>query len=286
MSTPEKNLPGSQGRFKPLTDEWASAPKPFTEDNVVGDPFCNEHNLDKHVRMYYHTKPTKKHAVGDTTHLGRMVCDECEKQHGNKVYKEPVDDIDFRAALRLRNTGVPTTNQHCTLSNYIPECTEQEEVYAKILSYAETLQSKEYKNLVMYGNSGTGKTHFGCALLVEASRECKTLYTTAGALIAGISESMSYNIPESAAQAKYVQADLLFVDEVKQHGRNELDRFLYPVIEARLSQRRSTIFATNHPIGMFTTVIGPNLTDKMKVSCLSLKFEWASFRGRSEVLEL
>ena len=136
---------------------------------------------------------------------------------------------------------------------------EREELPAEgraVLPELETLNFiREGRNVVMYGNPGTGKTHIAIALGIKACLEGYTvLFTTASSLLMQIREARSERTLKSL-QERFLRYDLVIIDEF---GYVSFDKEGGEVIFNHLSLRsgkKSTITTTNLPFTRWDEII-------------------------------
>lgn len=120
-----------------------------------------------------------------------------------------------------------------------------------ILELATLRFLAEGKNLLLGGESGTGKSHIAQALALQACVDNRRVrYTTSADLLADLNASLADNTLEEALKP-YVRADLLLLDEVglEQVERKTASRsrLMQKVIFPRYNARRSTIITSNIP---------------------------------------
>ena len=114
--------------------------------------------------------------------------------------------------------------------------------------YAETF-SKDSKNLLLIGPTGTGKTHLSTAIaktVIEAGFE--VLYDSAQNIMSSFEEDKfkSGFGPYEPKATKYLECDLLIIDDL---GTEFISQFtlsaLYNLLNSRLNKGMPTIISTN-----------------------------------------
>lgn len=123
---------------------------------------------------------------------------------------------------------------------------------------------KEGRNIVMYGNPGTGKTHIAIGLGIKACMEGYSVYfTTVPHLLTQIREARG-NKTLQLLEARFKKFDLVICDEM---GYVSFDKEGAELLFNQISLRsgfRSTIITTNLPFTRWDEII------KDKVLCSAL----------------
>jgi DNA replication protein len=71
---------------------------------------------------------------------------------------------------------------------------------------------------------------------------------------------------------------VLVIDEIGASTSEHIERLLFEICDARYSDRRPTVFATNHPRKDLAAVIGERLYDRMCEVATFVSFDWPSAR--------
>ncbi|HPY60909.1 MAG TPA: IS21-like element helper ATPase IstB [Methanospirillum sp.] len=146
---------------------------------------------------------------------------------------------------------------------------------------------KERRNLILIGNSGTGKTHCAIAIGVQAClNEYKVLFRTAATLINELYEAKKQN-RLSYLIKKLKQADLLIIDEL---GYISFDlegaELLFQLLAARY-EIQSTLVTSNLMFSEWVKVFHDKtltaaLLDRITHRALILNMTGNSFRRRED----
>lgn len=168
--------------------------------------------------------------------------------------------IENRKYQKIRNAAFPQMK-------YLQEL-ELEELPAEgrnlLPEFATLSFIKEGRNIVMYGNPGTGKTHIAIGLGIKACMEGFTVYfTTVQRLLTQIREAKAEKTLQSL-EYKFKKYDLVICDEM---GYVSFDKEGAEMLFSHLSLRsgsRATIITTNLPFTRWEEIM------KDKVLCSAL----------------
>ncbi len=126
---------------------------------------------------------------------------------------------------------------------------ERMETYVRNLrNFAETFGENTYRNYLLIGGTGLGKTHLSTAVaktVIERGHD--VLYVTALGML-GDFEARRFGdgVGLRNDPARYTEADLLIIDDLGTEVNNQFTvACLYDVINQRINQRKSTIINTN-----------------------------------------
>lgn len=154
-----------------------------------------------------------------------------------------------------------------------------------ILKLAQGDYLNTAKNIVLLGNSGTGKTHLATALGMEACRQGKRVafYTAADLVTLLLETNAQYQL--SRLEARLKKLDLLIVDELGYLALDENGAKLLFSIFASRYERKSLIVTTNLPFEQWQTVFKDTamtaaLVDRLTHHCHVLEMNGDSYRFR------
>jgi len=151
-----------------------------------------------------------------------------------------------------------------------------------LLPEFETLNFiREGRNIVMYGNPGTGKTHIAIGLGIKACMEGFSVYfTTVPHLLTQIREAKTNKTLQSL-EARFKKYDLVICDEMGYVGFDkEGAELLFNMISTRTGTR-SIIITTNLPFTRWEEVIKDKVLCSALVDRLCHKARMVNMTGQS-----
>ncbi|WP_198589125.1 ATP-binding protein [Mycobacteroides abscessus] len=140
-----------------------------------------------------------------------------------------------------------------TFDNYSPPSDELQFAKNRVMDFVMTFDSKSYKNLLLVGTYGTGKSHLSYAAtkhLIDEGRSC--LFLSVPKLLTKIKDTYNPNSKHSEDELlEYIQfVDLLVLDDLGAeytNKRNDTDNWaqtkIFEVVDSRAGKH--TIYTTN-----------------------------------------
>jgi DNA replication protein DnaC len=154
-----------------------------------------------------------------------------------------------------------------------------------ILKLAQGDYLSKSENIVLLGNSGTGKTHLAIALGMEACRQGKRVafYTAADLVTLLMETNAQYQL--SRLETRLKKLDLLIVDELGYLALDENGAKLLFSLFAGRYERKSLIVTTNLPFEQWETIfkdaaMTAALVDRLTHHCHLLEMNGDSYRFR------
>lgn len=152
----------------------------------------------------------------------------------------------------------------------------------KILPEFETLDFiRDKRNIIMYGNPGTGKTHIATGLGIKACLEgFSVFFTTVPALLTKINEAKNSKTLQSL-EFRFKRYDLVILDEM---GYVTVDRANAEMLFNHLSLRsgnKSTVITTNLPFTRWEEIMKDKVLCSALVDRLCHKAHMVNMTGKS-----
>ena len=159
---------------------------------------------------------------------------------------------------------------------------------ALVLDLAQGSYLDKRENLILMGNSGTGKTHLATALgLIACQQGRKVRFFTAAGLINQLTEAQA-SLRLSYLERTLAQMDLLIIDEIGYVPFSEKGAQLFFQVAAQSYERQSLIMTTNLDFSQWPQVFGSEqltgaLLDRLTHHAHILTMNGESFRFRESM---
>jgi DNA replication protein DnaC len=159
---------------------------------------------------------------------------------------------------------------------------------ARVLDLAQGGYLEKRENLILMGNSGTGKTHLATALgLLACQQGRKVRFFTAAGLINLLTEAQA-GLRLSHLERSLSQTDLLIIDEIGYVPFSEKGAQLFFQVVAQSYERQSLIMTTNLDFSQWPQVFGSEqltgaLLDRLTHHAHILTMNGESFRFRESM---
>lgn len=189
-----------------------------------------------------------------------------------------------RLKRRFREANFPVLKTLDTFDmNFAPSLDRR--LFKELVS-CDYLKNRE--NVIFIGNSGTGKTHLGIALGVEAcKKDYRVYFITACHLVNHLVEAQEEKLLERLLK-RIERADLLILDELGYVPFSDRSaQLLFQVISDR-NEKRSTLITTNLSFEKWTQIFGEAaltaaLLDRLTHRAHIIPCNWESIRFKQSM---
>lgn len=164
---------------------------------------------------------------------------------------------------------------------------EQREAYSTCFAYATNfkLVRRDGGNLLLTGESGTGKTTIACAIanhLIKEGYRC--LFVEASTIVSRLHAASSFSSTVSQEEILHELAvlDLLIIDEIEEIEGELARSLMNKVINVRYSYRKPpppVIAITNLPPAQLTEKLSVKAIDRLAHNSRHLPFKWMTHRA-------
>ena len=155
-------------------------------------------------------------------------------------------------------------------------------------SFANGFNSDTYRNFIMIGTTGLGKTHLSTAVAQTViERGYDVLYVSAVSMM-GDFESKRFGNSTSLTKAndisRYYFADLLIIDDLGTEVVNKFTQsYFYEVINTRLNMRKSTIINTNLTPSELTALYTDRISSRILGEYQPIQFSGTDIRKQKSI---
>lgn len=158
------------------------------------------------------------------------------------------------------------------------------QIFRKMKTYAESFSRETEENLVLFGNTGLGKTHLSSALArVVIERGFDVFYVSSIAMISDFEYRRFGNSAggETGTDVdRYFDCDLLIIDDLGTEINNQFTTtVLYNLINTRLNRRNPVIISTNLTQDEFRKRYWDRITSRILGEYVVLPFEGRDIRA-------
>ena len=158
------------------------------------------------------------------------------------------------------------------------------QIFRKMKTYAEDFSGATEENLVLFGNTGLGKTHLSSALArIVIERGYDVFYVSSIAMISDFEYRRFGNSAGGETGTdldRYFDCDLLIIDDLGTEINNQFTTtVLYNLINTRLNRRKPVIISTNLTQEEFRTRYWDRITSRILGEYLVLPFEGRDIRA-------
>jgi len=209
---------------------------------------------------------------------------------GDQPQGEPYDHEKFLKSKYRQLYG--KRFQDSTLDNYICYCPEQEDILLTCKAYADSIPELHKYNkydMILVGNTGTGKSHLAYAIAKEVLRHTnRFIIVKFIEIMRRIKTAWSmHNEREQSIIDEYSNIDFLFLEEIGiGYGTENEKIFLFEILDNRYKQKLPTIITSNLSSEDFQKYIDSDginrVWSRLNETAVILDFNWESYRVRSQ----
>lgn len=179
-------------------------------------------------------------------------------------------------------TAVPPRFAEKNFGNYEPKTDHQKVVFNALKEYGENIAEvvKLGRSLMLTGNAGTGKTHLACSIIAEAIKQgYSALFTESSAFVRSIKDGWSERASEQEILDRYVNIDLLVIDEIGIGFKGD-QNLLFTLINERYKRVKPTILLSNLKPAELLEFLGERIVDRLRENGGKMYvFDWGSHRA-------
>ncbi len=210
---------------------------------------------------------------------------EAEKERAGKEKAER--QVIEERSRKILKAGIPERFKNASFDTYQCNTAEQTKILGKIKEYRGALPTTE-KSLVICGFVGTGKTHLGCALLIDlidSMYQFSCRYTSALRMVREIRTAYKPDAKESEQDLidMFSRYQLLVVDEIGvQFGTVAEQNLLFEVMNGRYERMLPTVLMSNLDMREVTEYLGDRVVDRLRETGDVLTMTWESYRKQGK----
>lgn len=221
----------------------------------------------KHGAVSVKVRKTSKGAIGV------YKCPKCESE---KEIKEKLEKLEKIKIEKLKKAGIRIRYFNSSFDNYNPV----NETALKIINILKkSVEINDKESFLLYGNSGTGKTHLCSAAISKIGG----IYTTWEWISIEIRASYSKASKESEAEIlkRICSIPFLVIDEIDKGADTEAKKnTLSFIFRERYENCLSTWLAGNCNANWVNEMLDTSVIDRLKEGGRSLCFDWESYRPK------
>ncbi len=157
-------------------------------------------------------------------------------------------------------------------------------IYDKMKKFIEELDTTQYDTVLLFGDTGVGKTYLMQCMMSYAVSMCKQVkFVTAFNFNQDMLKYHCASLDEkSVIMEDYLNAEILFIDDLGTENKinNITNEYLYSVINDRLGNHKKTVISTNQDLAQIQDVYGERIFSRLmhKKQGIKINFEGCDLR--------
>lgn len=212
----------------------------------------------------------------------------CAQCSAEKREADAKNEQELKKQQFVDAANIPPLFKNIGFKQYQVSDARQTKVVARLRDYAKELIDGGFKNLVLAGATGTGKTHLACAIgqnLLSNGKRVKYIASSEFAAEIRMSwDAKTRTKFESEIIEKFGDVFLLLIDEV---GVNDMMKhdIWSALIDRRYRQKLPTILTTNLDEPALIQLLGDRASDRLLPNALWANCVWSSYRQVVSTME-
>lgn len=205
-------------------------------------------------------------------------CPRCRDEQEKIERDLATNSREFAFRLQLANAGIGRRFYDASFDNYRVSREEEAEVLALLRAYTENFSRHASPNLVMYGNTGNGKTHLACAMASNLIRRGFAVeYLPILKLFSRYHDIAGYGGEGSRENffSGLNAPDLLIIDEFGIVTMKDTERIvLHRVIDERYNRSSPIVMIGNMELSRFGEEVGERALRRVADHGEIVAFDW------------